>query len=119
MATLPKVLTNRADYQIGGGVALRLRTQGVARAMDFAVERVCSYSRRPGLRIQTRTGWASLVAFVRNSALIETRVVSPNCNFFRNFIKPAEFVVIHPFSSGDEACGALKDKRKLAPLSRH
>jgi hypothetical protein len=28
MATLPKVLTNRADYQIGGGVALRLRTQG-------------------------------------------------------------------------------------------
>jgi hypothetical protein len=56
---------------------------------------------------------------VRNSALIETRVVSPNCNFFRSFIKPAEFVVIHPFSSGDEACGALKDKRKLAPPSRH
>jgi hypothetical protein len=28
MATLPKVLINRADYQIGGGVALRLRTQG-------------------------------------------------------------------------------------------
>jgi hypothetical protein len=27
MATLPKVLINRADYQIGGGVALRLRTQ--------------------------------------------------------------------------------------------
>jgi hypothetical protein len=30
MATLPKVLINRADYQIGGGVALRLRTQGAA-----------------------------------------------------------------------------------------
>jgi fermentation-respiration switch protein FrsA (DUF1100 family) len=28
MAILPKVLINRADYQIGGGVALRLRTQG-------------------------------------------------------------------------------------------
>jgi tetratricopeptide (TPR) repeat protein len=28
MATLPKVLINRANYQIGGGVALRLRTQG-------------------------------------------------------------------------------------------
>jgi hypothetical protein len=27
MATLPKVLLNRADYQIGGGVALQLRTQ--------------------------------------------------------------------------------------------
>jgi hypothetical protein len=27
MATLPQVLINRADYQIGGGVALRLRTQ--------------------------------------------------------------------------------------------
>jgi len=31
MATLPKVLINRADYQIGGGVALRLRTQAGAR----------------------------------------------------------------------------------------
>jgi hypothetical protein len=30
MATLPKVLINRADYQIGGGVALRLRTQEAA-----------------------------------------------------------------------------------------
>jgi hypothetical protein len=29
MATLPKVLINRADYQIGVGVALRLRTQVV------------------------------------------------------------------------------------------
>jgi hypothetical protein len=29
IATLPKVLINHADYQIGGGVALRLRTQGV------------------------------------------------------------------------------------------
>jgi hypothetical protein len=29
MATLPKVLINRADCQIGGGVALRLRTQAV------------------------------------------------------------------------------------------
>jgi hypothetical protein len=28
MATLPKVLINRADYQIGGRVALGLRTQG-------------------------------------------------------------------------------------------
>ena len=27
MATLPKVLISRADYQIGGGVAPRLRTQ--------------------------------------------------------------------------------------------
>jgi hypothetical protein len=31
MATLPKVLISRADYQIGGGVALGLRTQGLAR----------------------------------------------------------------------------------------
>jgi hypothetical protein len=30
MATLPKVLISRADYQIGGGVALGLRTQGTA-----------------------------------------------------------------------------------------
>jgi hypothetical protein len=28
MATLPKVLISRADYQIGGGVALGFRTQG-------------------------------------------------------------------------------------------
>ena len=28
MGTLPKVLISRADYQIAGGVALRLRTQG-------------------------------------------------------------------------------------------
>jgi hypothetical protein len=34
MATLPKVLINRADYQIGGRVALRLRTQGPARSED-------------------------------------------------------------------------------------
>jgi hypothetical protein len=36
MATLPKVLINRADYQIGGGVALGLRTQG-GRADEVAV----------------------------------------------------------------------------------
>src|SRR6478672_11010439 len=30
MATLPKVLISRADYQIGGGVALGLRTQALA-----------------------------------------------------------------------------------------
>jgi len=29
MATLPKVLIKRADYQIGGDVALRLRIQGL------------------------------------------------------------------------------------------
>jgi predicted tellurium resistance membrane protein TerC len=34
MATLPKVLINRADYQIGGGVALRLRTQGRCSLID-------------------------------------------------------------------------------------
>jgi menaquinone-9 beta-reductase len=34
MATLPKVLISRADYQIGGGVALRLRTQGATPAAD-------------------------------------------------------------------------------------
>jgi hypothetical protein len=31
MATLPKVLISRADYQIGGGVALGLKTQGPRR----------------------------------------------------------------------------------------
>jgi hypothetical protein len=30
MATLPKVLISRADYHIGGGVALGLRTQGTS-----------------------------------------------------------------------------------------
>jgi hypothetical protein len=35
MATLPKVLINRADYQIGGGVALRLRTQAVMSMSDL------------------------------------------------------------------------------------
>jgi dTDP-glucose 4,6-dehydratase len=35
MATLPKVLINRADYQIGGGVALRLRTQGGLNVRDW------------------------------------------------------------------------------------
>jgi hypothetical protein len=36
MATLPKVLISRADYQIGGGVALGLRTQAghARRAID-------------------------------------------------------------------------------------
>jgi hypothetical protein len=33
MATLPNVLISRADYQIGGGVALRLRTQGCLLAL--------------------------------------------------------------------------------------
>ena len=33
MATLPKI--NRADYQIGGGVALRLRTQGTPSDEEF------------------------------------------------------------------------------------
>ena len=31
MATLPKVLISRADYQIGGAVALGLRTQEAKR----------------------------------------------------------------------------------------
>jgi GAF domain-containing protein len=35
MAILPKVLINRADYQIGGGVALRLRTQAGVLAPVF------------------------------------------------------------------------------------
>jgi len=34
MATLPKVLINRADYQIGGGAALRLRTQDLLMVWD-------------------------------------------------------------------------------------
>jgi hypothetical protein len=34
MATLPKVLIDCADYQIGGGVALRLRTQEVTNHID-------------------------------------------------------------------------------------
>jgi hypothetical protein len=37
MATLPKVLINRADYQIGGGVALRLRTQEVLKFVARSV----------------------------------------------------------------------------------
>jgi transposase len=36
MATLPKVLINRADYQIGGGVALRLRTQDASGEIDWS-----------------------------------------------------------------------------------
>jgi hypothetical protein len=35
MAILPKVLINRADYQIGGGVALRLRTQETLFLLDY------------------------------------------------------------------------------------
>src|ERR1700719_3411413 len=35
MATLPKVLISRADYQIGGGVALGLRTQAVLAALGL------------------------------------------------------------------------------------
>jgi hypothetical protein len=35
MATLPKVLISRADYQIGGGVALRLRTQAQESLRDW------------------------------------------------------------------------------------
>ena len=38
MATLPKVLINRADYQIGGGVALRLRTQAAISAVREVVK---------------------------------------------------------------------------------
>jgi hypothetical protein len=39
-ATLDKVLINRADYQIGGGVALRLRTQGIHFYLNWAKERL-------------------------------------------------------------------------------
>jgi hypothetical protein len=39
MATLPKVLISRADYQIGGGVALRLRTQASFDAYYGSFER--------------------------------------------------------------------------------
>jgi hypothetical protein len=35
MATLPKVLISRADYQIGGGVALGLRTQEAETLADL------------------------------------------------------------------------------------
>ena len=43
MATLPKVLISRADYQIGGGVALRLRTQD--RGRTFLLEQqICEKS---------------------------------------------------------------------------
>jgi hypothetical protein len=38
MATLPKVLISRADYQIGGGVALGLRTQEALAYMHFEKE---------------------------------------------------------------------------------
>ena len=40
MATLPKVLINRADYQIGGSVALRLRTQAACAAAMRSRERI-------------------------------------------------------------------------------
>jgi hypothetical protein len=40
MATLPKVLINRADYQIGGGVALRLRTQEGAPSEGYSDQEV-------------------------------------------------------------------------------
>jgi hypothetical protein len=33
-------LINRADYQIGGGVALRLRTQGIHFYLNWAKERL-------------------------------------------------------------------------------
>src|SRR5690348_2410837 len=45
MATLPKVLINRADYQIGGGVALRLRTQ----ESDSVSARIAANSVIPGV----------------------------------------------------------------------
>jgi hypothetical protein len=38
MATLPKVLISRADYQIGGGVALRLRTQDIRPGIDVKAD---------------------------------------------------------------------------------
>ena len=42
MATLPKVLISRADYQIGGGVALGLRTQDLVAGWynNYAIEYV-------------------------------------------------------------------------------
>jgi hypothetical protein len=45
MATLPKVLISRADYQIGGGVALRLRTQAarIVSDADIVPNRVAGY----------------------------------------------------------------------------
>jgi hypothetical protein len=53
MATLPKVLINRADYQIGGGVALRLRTQGGS-DRDRELETPVQYDQAPRItRLQT------------------------------------------------------------------
>ncbi|HEY2885422.1 MAG TPA: hypothetical protein VGJ08_09440, partial [Rhizomicrobium sp.] len=48
MATLPKVLISRADYQIGGGVALGLRTQGCVADIETSAQllRVIAQSRR-------------------------------------------------------------------------
>jgi hypothetical protein len=61
MATLPKVLINRADYQIGGGVPLRLRTQGrpknrhTSRGADVDVIIKVSWINQGGIKID---GWA-------------------------------------------------------------
>jgi len=48
MATLPKVLINRADYQIGGAVALRLRTQVLWMGRGFMEDRLASAAAEQG-----------------------------------------------------------------------
>jgi hypothetical protein len=66
MATLPKVLINRADYQIGGGVALRLRTQEVFKArlngdvhvLKLIIEASCAADRK------TRSRWGQALRYV-------------------------------------------------------
>ena len=55
MATLPKVLISRADYQIGGGVALRLRTQGSHVPMLSNPALVLDVIRKAANAVQTAT----------------------------------------------------------------
>ncbi len=54
MATLPKVLINRADYQIGGGVALRPRTQ--ARRKQDAIDEFLR-QKKPDNAVVVKANW--------------------------------------------------------------
>jgi hypothetical protein len=75
MATLPKVLINRADYQIGGGVALRLRTQDqkIERLLQFTANEIRAVA-VGCLRPRPSRESSALIA---NNLLPETRGAAP------------------------------------------
>ena len=107
MATLPKVLISRADYQIGGGVALGLRTQdGRYLALNMTSEhrrqrtlealgtQMAALSRsKPVLMIFEDAHWAdptSLEAFSRIVDRLRTLRVLLIVTFRPEFDAPAQ-----------------------------